>query len=117
MEESLKVILDEFDQLKGQFIISPTNTVERLISIGGDEDDWYYITYNGKEIKWYSCLLRIIPLKNKINNEDYDELIRIAKLNHQDQASQKDFLIYINKYVSEINNTNKLLTEFCWNIN
>lgn len=87
MDENLKKILSEFDKLKGQFVITESHVVHRLIAIGTDETDYYYITYDGRKKHWNTCVGRIIPLKGKIDDEHYNEFIRLAKLNHNDQAT------------------------------
>ena len=63
MEDNLRIILEEFEKMKGQFIITQMGNIERLIAIGDDSEDWYYITFNGRELHWSSCVGRIIPLK------------------------------------------------------
>ena len=50
-----------------------------------DGDDFYYITYNGREITWNSAVGKLIYLKGKIDDYDYANFIRLAKLNHWDQ--------------------------------
>ena len=34
MEDNLKIILEEFEKLKGQFVITDLWTIERLVAIG-----------------------------------------------------------------------------------
>ena len=118
MDSNLKLILSEFEQLKGQFVITDMHRVERLVAIGDDNEDWYYITWTGKELHWSSCCGRIMPLKGYIREEDYDYLIHIAKLNDYDQLLDKDvFKDTITKYISQYDDNHKFETEFCWEIN
>ena len=46
MDNNLKLILQEFEELKGQFVINH-ETVERFIAIGTDDDDYYYDNSGG----------------------------------------------------------------------
>ena len=63
MKDNKTLILEEFEQYKGQFIIM-SNEVVRLISVGYDNDDYYWITYNGRTTTWHSCVGGFIVLKN-----------------------------------------------------
>jgi hypothetical protein len=128
MGDNLKIILSEFEELKGQFVINHYK-VERFIGIGTDDDDYYYITYNGRETKWNTCVGSIIPLKGKIEDKHYNEFIRLAKINHFDQPNlwiprtdedkQKmlDASITHKNKVLELNNPDKYLTPICWDLN
>ncbi|MBN1214199.1 MAG: hypothetical protein JXA99_02030 [Candidatus Lokiarchaeota archaeon] len=116
MEDNLKIILDEFDQYKGQFIITVNNTVERLVAIGDDNEDWYYITWKKNKLYWWSCVGRIIPLKGFIDNDGYNYLVHIAKLNDYDKIFDYDeFKIYLDSYLKEFPNDN-FITDFCWEL-
>jgi hypothetical protein len=123
MEDNLKLILDEFEKLKGQFVITEMNNIERLVAIGDDQEDWYYITYNGRELHWSSCVGRIMPLKGYIREQDYNYLVHIAKLNHHDQldlsvnGNKDKFLESLNEYVSKFSEKEKFITEPCWDLN
>ena len=46
MDNNLKEILEEFEILKGQFVITSSWEIERLIAIGEDDQDYYWVTYN-----------------------------------------------------------------------
>lgn len=85
---NLPKIVERFEQLKGQFVITDSRRIERLVGVGDDGEDWYYLTYDGRKLKWSSCVGRIIPLKGKLDDNDYSELIRLAKLNHYDQFNE-----------------------------
>ena len=128
MGDNLTRILQEFEELKGQFVINH-NTVERFIGIGTDDDDYYYITYNGRETKWNTCVGSIVPLKGKIDDKHYNEFIRLAKINHFDQPNlwiprtdedkQKmlESSISHKNEISKVNGTDKYLTDICWDLN
>ena len=82
MEHNLKIILEEYEKYKGQFVITDWQwQIHRLIGIGDDGSDWYYITFDGRKIHWCSCVGSIIPLKGYLKDEDYDRIVRSAKLN------------------------------------
>lgn len=122
MEDNLKIILEEFEKLKGQFVINDMWNIERLIAIGDDGDDWYYITFDGRNIHWLSCVGRIMPLKGYLRDKDYNELIRLAKLNHWDQLyingdKEKDFFNAVDKEISGYSDNHKFMTELCWDLN
>lgn len=86
MDKNLISILKQFEELKGQHIII-NSSVQRLISIGTDQEDYYWVTYNGKETTWSSCIIEIVPLKEKIDNKHYNEFVRLAKINDYDQST------------------------------
>jgi hypothetical protein len=86
MTDNKTLILNQFEENKGQFIIM-SDKVVRLVAIAEDEMDYYYVTYNGRKIHWHSCVGSYTVLKNKIDDKDYNEFIRIAKLNHYDQET------------------------------
>jgi hypothetical protein len=117
MDDNLSLILKEFEQLKGQFIITMDDRVERLIAIGDDTEDYYYITYNGRKAIWHSCVGRIIPLKGYIRSEDYDSLIRLAKLNDYDQVYPDRWLVEWNNERLTWSHNHTLLSEVCWDLN
>lgn len=78
-------ILKDFDKIKGQFIITLDWKVERLVGIGEDKYDYFYITYNGRNLTQHSCVGKMVQLKGKLDDVDYNELERIADLNHYDR--------------------------------
>lgn len=82
---NLPLILEQFEKLKGQFVITDGWKIERLVGIGDDKEDWYYLTYDGRKLKWNTCVGKLVQLKGKIEDKDYNEFIRLAKLNHYDQ--------------------------------
>jgi len=84
------LILQEFDKLKGQFIITMMYKVERLVAIAEDDMDYYYITYNGRKLTWNTCVGSIIPLKGYIKDEYYNEFERMSDLNDYDKLLGKD---------------------------
>jgi hypothetical protein len=87
MEDNKTLILREFEKLKGQFVITASWEIERLVAVGVDIHDYYWITYNGRTFTWNTCVGRIMPLKGHLQDRDYDELVRLARLNHYDQAT------------------------------
>ncbi len=121
MSDALKRILTEFNQLKGQFVITDSWTIERLIAIGADNLDYYYITYNGKKNTWHTCVGSVIQLKNKIDDNRYESFIRSAKMNHWDQIEgSKNFGIDPEKHksglINHIDKHDKYLTDICWEL-
>lgn len=126
MSSNKEKILTTFEELKGQFVITTSHHIERLVAIGDDGDDYYWVTFNGRELVWNTCVGRIMPLKGYLRDEDYLELIRLAKLNHYDQFINRDdafevmnketVIQYRNKLL-ELDGDDRLLTNVCWNLN
>ena len=125
MDENLKKILDEFEKLKGQFVITCSCEIERLVAVGQDDMDYYYITYDGRKLKWNTCVGRLMPLKGFLRDEDYKELVRLAKLNHFDQIGlwgndkpeeTSQFNEAHKKEITEIKEPNEFLTEIFWKL-
>ena len=128
-EDNLSRILKEFDELKGQFVIVSLWDIERLIAIGDDDEDYYYVTWDGRKSTWHTCVGRIIPLKDHIRDEDYNEIVRVAKINHQDSPdfmmhkdeAKRRAVLLINKEVKDdiekLDENHKYLTEVCWDFN
>lgn len=122
MTDNLKRILEEFERLKGQLVITDSQKIERLVAIGDDTEDWYYVTFDGKELHWSSCVGRIMPLKGYLRTKDYDYLIHIATLNDYDQiefsknGNKNIFLKSIEEHTSKFEN-DKFITELCFDLN
>ena len=125
-----KAILKEFEELKGQFVITDMDwSVERLIAIGEDNIDIYYVTWNGNKTTWHTCVGRIIPLKGYILDKHYNEIVRIGKINHCDSPDlfmpkdkeEKQKILKINKQAKEeandLRKNHKYLTNICWDFN
>jgi hypothetical protein len=87
MEDNKTLILREFEKLKGQFVITASWEIERLVAVGEDDMDYYWVTYDGRKFKWNTCVGRLMPLKGHLRKEDYNELVRLARLNHFDQVT------------------------------
>ncbi len=82
--DNLTIFTNEFNELKGQFVICG-DQIYRFIGLADDDEDYYYALYNGRVITLHSCVGRITPLKGYILEDHYKEMIRLAKLNHFDQ--------------------------------
>lgn len=126
MSSALQQILEEFESLKGQFVITPGQDIERLVAIGEDDEDYYYVTYNGRKLTFSTAVGRIMPLKGYLRDEDYLELRRLARLNHFDQAdlwgskSLEETKEFNEKHKSELmtlKGSDRFLTEVCWELN
>jgi hypothetical protein len=119
------LILDEFEELKGQFVINDSRNIERLIAIGEDDSDYYYVTYDGRRLRWSSCVGRIMPLKGYLRDKDYAEFIRMAKLNHFDQPTLWGKMAeeegeFANKHKEEmlsLKGDDKFISEVFWDLN
>lgn len=124
--DNLTIIKQEFESLKGQFVITESWKIERLVAIGSDEMDYYYVTYNGRKLTFNTCVGSIIQLKDKIDEKDYSNLVRIAKLNHWDQETlwgrdrSEERKLEIQAHKTELMNLrgkDSFLTEVFWEIN
>jgi hypothetical protein len=87
MEDNKTLILREFEKLKGQFVITASWEIERLVAVGEDDMDYYWVTYDGRKFTWNTCVGRLMPLKGHLQTKDYNELVRLARLNHYDQVT------------------------------
>ena len=129
MDSNLKLILEEFEKHRGQFVITDNfgHSVQRFIAIAQDEYDYYYVFWDGRKTQWQSCVGRYVPLKGYIEDKYYNEFIRLAKLNHYDSPEWADDKV---KDIKDVNDsvklqvlgegsegTNKYLTEICWELN
>jgi|LakMenEpi03Aug12_release.lakeMendotaPanAssembly.Ray.scaffolds.fasta_scaffold685610_2 hypothetical protein len=122
--DNLTKILEEFNQYKGQLVIIGYSNIERLIAIGDDNSDYYYVTWDGKsdKLNWSTCVGPLIPLKGFLRDKDYETLKSIAILNHWDTMSgiHEDTVIKIKNNLIEYwlqNEDHKFITETCWNLN
>ena len=125
MSDNKTRILKEFEDLKGQFVIRDFERVSRLVSVGEDDMDYYWILYDGRKLTWQTCVGRIIPLKGRIAEADYASLVRIARLNHYDQSTywgsenNPEILKFNAEHKQELEQApegHKFLVEFCWDL-
>jgi len=77
---SLKSIKEKFETHKGEMVLM-SKKVYQLIGICEDVEDLYWVLYDGRKLKLSTCVGGFAILKNKLDDKDYNELIRIAKLN------------------------------------
>jgi hypothetical protein len=111
--------------LKGQFVITDSHAIQRLVAIGDDDMDYYYVTYDGRRLYWNTCVGRIMPLKGYLRDKDYAELVRLAKLNHYDQPSLygklpeewKEFSNNHKEEMMSLKGDDKFISEVCWDLN
>ena len=126
MQTNKTRIFQEFETLKGQFVITDSQSIERLLAIAEDDMDYYYVTFDGRKITFNTCVGSLIPLKGYIREKDYEKLIRSAKLNHYDQPTlfniknNEELNLFCENFKIDIqqniNLPNKLLTEICWDL-
>jgi hypothetical protein len=115
--DNLTIITKEFNELKGQFVIC-SDQVYRLLGIADDDEDWYYVLYDGRKITLHSCVGRITPLKGYILEDHYKEMIRLAHYNHYDLLGEAfaDFVEQHKKDVTDWQGTRFILGPH-WDLN
>jgi len=127
---SKKSIIEEFEKYKGQSVIASCDyKVYRLIAVADDDFDYYWVFWDGRKTMWQSCCGGFIPLKGKIDDKHYNEIKRIAKINHHDSPElwsikdekEKKKLLKLNtsakKEVEKLKGKDKYLTKVCWDMN
>ena len=119
LEESL---IEDYNKCRGQFVITSTWEVKRLIGLLDEVDeDHFWIYYDGKDIEYHSVLCGFTPLKGKIDDKDYDDFIRLAKLNHYDvydKASESDHNEHKQDILNKIikHDSHKLICGLDWGL-
>jgi hypothetical protein len=74
-------ILKEFEEHKGEMVITDDFKVMKLIAIGGDGWDYYYVCWDGRKTYWFTCVGNYAVLKGKIEKRKYDWfVIKILKI-------------------------------------
>ena len=133
MQENKKFILEKFDKLKGQHVLIH-DKVLRFIAIAQDRYDYLYVMWDGKNIHQKTILDRMSQLKGNIEDEHYQDFIRVSELNDSDSdnrfgpRNEKEKIetkLEANKVKTkiqhELNETNdldfELLSEICWELN
>jgi hypothetical protein len=129
--ENKEFTLKQFELYKGQHVLID-GVVRRFIGIAEDEYDYLYITWDGRKFDYHTILDHFIPLKNKIDDEDYDTIVYLSKINHLDSDqllspkddAAKSELMKLNTICkfevgNEIKNNNNItmLSELCWDFN
>lgn len=125
MVDNKTLIIQQFEELKGQFVINCSWKIERLVAVGEDDMDYYWITYDGRKFRWNTCVGGLMPLKGHLRTKDYNEMVRLARLNHYDQVTLwgRDFSEEAEKYSRDHKNelitlpeNHRFLTDVCWEL-
>ncbi len=121
-------ILEKFEKHKGELVICDFHHVQRLIGVAEDQDDLYWVYYNGRgKVTLSSCVGGFIPLKGFIEERHYENLKRIARLNDYDLVEVRDdkektkeindaAKKYVETYLDKYENDN-YITPICWDLN
>ena len=91
---TLELLKKECEELQGQFILTIENKVTRLVGLGTDSEDIYYLLYNGKELSWMSAVCGVIPLKKYLPEGYYRRMVQIARRN-------EDFVFFEGRQLEE----------------
>lgn len=78
---TLELLKKECEELQGQFVLTIENKVTRLVGLGTDSEDIYYLLYNGKELSWMSVVCGVVPLKKYLPEGYYRRMVQIARRN------------------------------------
>lgn len=128
MDKNKTLLFKQFEENRGQFIIM-SGQVVRFVAIAEDDMDYYYVCYNGRSIHWHSAVGSYTILKGKIDDKDYNEMIRLAKINHWDQLDyfmpstddeKEKTRIASEKHkqkMEKVNGHDRYLVPFCWELN
>ena len=73
IDNNLKIFTEEFEKLKGQFVLC-NNRAERLIGLFSDDWDYYWVLSTDEGLRLVSGLFRITQLKDKIKRISTDFL-------------------------------------------
>ncbi|MCP4521019.1 MAG: hypothetical protein GY827_04885 [Cytophagales bacterium] len=114
---SKESLIAKYNQHKGEMVLLGYR-VYQLIGLVDAYDDYYWVLQDGRKLKYSTCVGSFAPLKNKLDDKDYNELIRIAKLNwFSCENSIGD--IGALEYQIEMENSihDEKLADFCWNLN
>lgn len=57
-----------------------------------------------------------MPLKGYLRDEDYNELVRLAKLNHYDLLATSEFTVAFENWKNSLSKDHKFHTDFCFNL-
>lgn len=118
IDNNLKLFTEEFEKLKGQFVLR-NNRAERLIGLFSNDWDYYWVFLTGEGLRLVSGLCRITQLKDKINTNDYNDMIRVARLNDFDliDGIDKEYVENLKQeLISELGDGEMILGAY-WDVN
>ena len=114
-----------FNQHRGQFVLMD-RVVYRFIALATDEWDYYWVLYDGKKLRWVTCLMTLVPLKDEMSEYYYNKLVHISKLNDFDQIEYwghknlEEAKKFREEHIKEITfmegKDNRYMTDLEWNI-
>lgn len=85
--ENMMTTMDKSsDQYLNTLVIAEYDKVCRLAGTSEDEDDYYFVFDTGTQLVHMSCLIRWFPLKGKMDDESYEELVRVWNLSNDVKA-------------------------------
>lgn len=82
-------VFKEFENLKGQFVLYE-GEVWHFLGIGTDDHDYFYVLAKGRHDRMVlgTPLANLTQLKGKIEDKDYNEIVRMANLNYYYSSSE-----------------------------
>ena len=125
--------LKKFEEHKGEHVLC-NYRVFRFIGILEDDMDYCYVLYDGRKVHFHTILDRLTVLKGKIDQGHYDEMVRLAKINHEDQPDiwmittkndgvTPETVLTLNREAKAditeqcMETPNKLMADLCWDLN
>jgi len=83
---NLSELKAELEPFRNTLVLEYFNVV-RLVDVIESKDDYYWVYDGDKGLILSSCVGGWFPLKGFIRQEDYDRLVRVWNLNHDEKAN------------------------------
>jgi hypothetical protein len=78
LDSNFTIITKELEKYGGTYVITPSNTIEFLISACSTDEDYYYVCLIVKginiELSFHTCVGYFIPLIDRLNEEEYKNI-------------------------------------------
>lgn len=130
--DDVEQLKDFFKAHRGQHMITPNMTIERLVALGTDETDYYWVFFNGRKLSYIDVSSDIIEIKDQLYKRTYKSIIRNAEYDHLDQPkafnnkikrdneitqTMKEFNEKFKKDIESLKSPIRYITNICWDLN